>query len=200
MEITFIRHGPPEFDSSRWLHQCSLKQLLGEYDAARVVSPSPADLLTKIVVYSDDQVFCSTLPRCLDSAMVLGFANVIQIAELNEAELPCPSWPSIPAPYRVAIAVLRIMWFMGYSKGSESYRSTLIRASDASVKLIDSANLHGRVLVVGHGIMIRLICRKLKETGWIVDSSDQSGFWSTTRVTKRLTDGAQNRSANELTS
>ena len=184
MEITFIRHGPPKFDSSRWLHQCSLKQLLGEYDAARVVSPCPADLLTKVVVYADDQVFCSTLPRSIDSARALGFADVIQIAELNEAELPCPDWLTIPAPYRVAIVALRIMWFMGYSKGSESYRSTLIRASDASVKLIDSANLHGRVLVVGHGIMIRLICRKLKEAGWIVESSDQSGFWSTTRVTR----------------
>jgi len=65
MEIIFIRHGPPSFDSSRWLHNSDLGQLLAEYRASRVVSPAPAELLGMLFAFTDKKVCCSALLRVL---------------------------------------------------------------------------------------------------------------------------------------
>lgn len=190
MEIIFIRHGPPEFDSSRWLHQSDLEQLLADYKASRVVCPAPADLLAKLFAFSEKQVFCSALPRCIDSAAALGFADAVLIPELNEADLPSPNWLRIPIPYRAAVIALRLAWFLGYSGSSNSYRSTLERADAAAEKLTEIAREHGSVLIIGHGVMNRLVSRSLRKAGWRADARARSGYWSVIRVTTLLSNGA----------
>ena len=190
MEIIFIRHGPPSFDSSRWLHNSDLGQLLAEYRASRVVSPAPAKLLGMLFAFTDKKVCCSALPRCVDSVAALGFSGAARISELNEADLPSPNWLQLPIPYRLAIVGLRLAWFLGYSGGVESYQSTQKRAGVAADKLIEIASVHGSVLVVGHGIMNRLVSRRLRKLGWDADSRDRSGYWSATRLTVLLSNGA----------
>ena len=190
MEIIFIRHGPPEFDSSRWLHQSDLGQLLANYKASRVVRPAPADLLAELFAFSDKPVFCSTLPRCTDSAAALGFTDPVQMPELDEADLPNPNWLKIPVSYQVAIIALRFAWFLGYSEASDSYRATLKRADTAAAKLSDIARVHGSVLVVGHGIMNRLVSSRLRKVGWNADARSQTGYWSVIRVSALLSNGA----------
>lgn len=189
MEIILIRHGPPGFDSSRWLHNSDLGQLLAEYKGSRVVSPAPAELLGMLFAFTDKKVCCSELPRCVDSAAALGFSGAARISELNEADLPSPSWLQLPIPYRLAIVGLRLAWFLGYSGGVESYQSTQKRAGVAADKLIEIASVNGSVLVVGHGIMNRLVSRRLRKLGWDADSRDRSGYWSATRLTVFLSNG-----------
>ena len=182
MEMLFIRHGPPEFDSSRWLHQYDLKQLLREYYVAPVDTPAPVEQVAAVGTYAAEVVLCSTLSRSIGSANALGFPDAIEMSELDEADLPCPKWLSIPVPYQAAIVVLRIAWLVGYSRDCNSYRVTQSRASDAATKLIELANTHGRLLIVGHGIMNRMVCRALKQEGWSVDKQDHTGYWSMTSV------------------
>ena len=120
----------------------------------------------------------------------MGFLGAARISELNEADLPSPNWLQLPIPYRLAIVGLRLAWFLGYSGGVESYQSTQKRAGVAADKLIEIASVHGSVLVVGHGIMNRLVSRRLRKLGWDADSRDRSGYWSATRLTVLLSNGA----------
>lgn len=182
MEIRFIRHGPPEFNSSRWLHRADFKRLLAEYRESRMFMPAPNELSSSLVSYNEGAVVCSTLARSIDSACALGYSKAIQYLELDEASLPCPRYRSVPVPYQAAIIALRIAWFLGYSRDADSYQSTLLRAEKAARRLSELARLHGDVLVIGHGIMNKLICRKLREKGWVVHDGSNSSYWASTTV------------------
>ncbi|MBU0654534.1 MAG: histidine phosphatase family protein [Gammaproteobacteria bacterium] len=68
----------------------------------------------------------------------------------------------------VWVVVLRIAWFAGYAQNGESFPSARQRAQVATQHLTQLAAEHGSVLLVGHGIMNRLLGRALRlETVYI---------------------------------
>ncbi|MEM1309273.1 MAG: hypothetical protein AAGF98_07195 [Cyanobacteria bacterium P01_H01_bin.153] len=143
---------------------------------------APDELSSSLSSYNEEAVVCSTITRSIDSARALGYPKAIQYLELEEASLPCPQYKNVPVPYRTAIIALRIAWFLGYSRDADSYQSTLLRAEEAARRLNELAILYGDVLVIGHGIMNRLVCQKLRDKGWVVYDQRGSGYWASTTV------------------
>lgn len=94
------------------------------------------------------------------------------IASLQLAEL----WRFPRLPPSVWVLFFRLLWLLGYSRGADSIRVTKIRAKSAAHKLI-ALTKNGTVLLVGHGIMNRLIAKELNALGWAGPKKQESHFW-----------------------
>jgi broad specificity phosphatase PhoE len=108
----------------------------------------------------------SPLPRSVSSARRLAPDQAIEAESIfQEAALPSMRWPAPKLPPPVWAAVFRVAWFCGYSGEAESHREARVRAKLAAERLVELACLSGAVMLVGHGVMNRLIARQLRILG-----------------------------------
>jgi broad specificity phosphatase PhoE len=64
------------------------------------------------------------------------------------------------------LAAFRLIWLAGLSTSPESLSQAKTRARRAAQRLLELAQIEGRVLVIGHGIMNQLIANELRRRGW----------------------------------
>jgi broad specificity phosphatase PhoE len=67
---------------------------------------------------------------------------------------------------------------LGYSKNSESFNEAKERADDATNELESLANAQNEVLLIGHGIMNKLIAKVLRTRGWSKVRSSGQSYWN----------------------
>ena len=177
MQITLIRHGQPILQASRWLAPYEMGQWIAAYDQALVETTTiPA---ASIAACSGATViFASTLARATSSASALGHHAPRIDAVFGEATLPFPLWRFPRLPARLWAVLFRLSWLMGYARGADALASVTARARNASALLIAGA-ADGRVLLIGHGLMNRLIARELRAAGWLHTGRHHSGYWGT---------------------
>ena len=70
-----------------------------------------------------------------------------------------------------------MLWLLGYSANSESFKAAKARTKQAADKLEALAAEHGAVLLAGHGLFNRLLAKKLINRGWNGPKSPASGHW-----------------------
>jgi len=163
MKIILLRHGDPIFTAS-WLRTADdAKRALELYSASRVTN----------------------LPRAIDSASLIGFKKCKPIALFNECELPHPNRLYLPLPWGLFVTIYRLFWFMGFNKNCQGKARDHARAREASEYLTDLASRNIAVLLVGHGIMNRLIYAELKKSGWDLDAKTGNGYWSTISLSRK---------------
>ncbi|MGZ4956317.1 MAG: histidine phosphatase family protein [Methylobacter sp.] len=176
MKIILMRHGKPVLtptdritpaEMERWIEHYNLSEV--EADSAPIAGLQWLDSTTCIV--------SSTAPRALSSAQALSHTASVVDAVFCEAQLPFALWRFPRLSPFVWAAFFRLFWFFGYSRGSESVQATKTRAKTAVRKLIALAE-QGPVLLVGHGIMNRLIAKELIALGWAGPSKHRSKYWS----------------------
>lgn len=175
MQITLMRHGKPIFAASSWLAPCDLGQWIAAYDRSEVALDAiPAGSIT--AARAAAAVFASDLPRAQSSARALGHPAPRIDALFREAALPFVCWrfPRLSPP--VWAALLRLCWLLGYSRGAASLASARRRARAASAVLIARA-ADGPVLLLGHGVINRLIARELAAAGWQAATRHGRGYW-----------------------
>lgn len=177
MHITLMRHGKPILAASRWLAPRDMGQWLARYDQASVHATAiPA---ASIAAARDaTTVLTSTLPRSRASALALGHPAPRSDALFREAPLPFPLWRSPRLPPALWTVLLRLAWLGGYARGADTLAAVRLRAKAASARLIACA-ADGPVLLVGHGVMNRLIARELRAAGWTPSGPQRSGHWAT---------------------
>ena len=73
--------------------------------------------------------------------------------------------------------LLRIMWLFGFRKNGESFTQAKFRAKQAANKLIALAEKNDKVILVGHGLMNRLIAKQLRLKGWQGPVSPGKKYW-----------------------
>lgn len=73
--------------------------------------------------------------------------------------------------------MFRLLWLAGYSKNSESLDEAKKRALIAASRLDEISRKHGAVLLMGHGVMNRLIAKALGKQGWVNTKKIQSTHW-----------------------
>ena len=177
-EILLVRHGRPACDDRTPVQGPDFAQWLRVYDDAPL-DPSaapPAGLQARAAAAAC--VVTSTLRRARESAMLLA-PNRTLLAEPVFAEAGIPA----RMPWRVALAprywgfFARVAWLCGWSGGAESLRQARDRADRAAERLGELARAHGSVMLVGHGMMNRLIARALRRRGWRGAASGFT-FWS----------------------
>lgn len=153
-----------------------MAQWIARYNQAEVEAQNiPAE--SAMAAISALTIVASTAPRALSSARALGKATFLEDAVFSEAELPFGLWRAPWLPPAAWAAIFRILWFFGYSRGSASLKDTQHRANAAARQLVALA-MDGPVLLVGHGIMNRLIGKELQARGWTARTKQGSRYWS----------------------
>ena len=122
-------------------------------------------------------IVTSTASRALSSVQALGHTAAVADAVFCEAQLPFTLWRFPRLPPFVWAAFFRLLWFFGYSRGADTIQVTKTRAKAAAQQL-SSLAAKGHVLLVGHGIMNRLIAKELIDLGWAARTSHESKYWS----------------------
>ena len=171
-----MRHGRPILAQSRWHPPNEMQAWLAHYDQAEVeASNAPADSMA--LGASATHVVASDLPRALSSVRALGLNASVVDAIYREAQLPLLGWGFPRLPAAMWTVLLRVLWMMGYAAQAESLCAARARARRAALRLIALAE-SGTVLLLGHGIMNRLIARELLALGWSSCARGRSSYWT----------------------
>ncbi len=177
MKIVLLRHGDPDFEA-HWLKPTNgSRRALDLYAASRVTVEPPIELREFSSVV--DICVTSNLARTIDSAQLLGFNKSNALESFNESELPHPNRLFIPLPWNLFLLLYRLLWFFGFHQNCAGRVKDRKRARVGCKHLTDLAMDNELVLLVGHGIMNRLLCSELQKSGWSIDSKNGSGYWST---------------------
>ena len=177
MQITFMRHGKPLLAKAHWLAPFEMQQWIAHYDRSEVAAADiPAASLKAVM--SASVIMASTAPRALSSVQALGYEATAADAVYAEAALPFSLWRFPKLPPHVWAAFFRVLWLFGYARGADTLQATKARAKAAASQLVFAARL-GPVLLVGHGMMNRLIANELMACGWVAQAGHASKYWST---------------------
>ena len=176
MEITLLRHGDPEFEWLGCVKLRDIKKLAKAYDFAGIIGTPPEGAM--LLIKDNGFIVCSDLRRSIESAKVLGATTIHSSDSMfREMSLPFFDSGSIKLPIKLWIAILRIFWFLGFSKNAESFFVSLKRAKIATQKLIEFAEQYDKVLLVGHGFLNHYIAKELLLNGWIGPSNPGRKYW-----------------------
>lgn len=175
MKIVLLRHGKPDVSLKGFLNAGEIKQLITAYLNSVIQDTPPQHLYEN---FNNYYVVCSDLPRSLHSADKIGFAQVDYKDSLfSEADLPHFDQSKISLPVTVWVILLRVMWLFGFNKNGESFKQAKSRAQTAATKLIVLAEEHDNIILVGHGLMNRLIAKQLSSLNWQGPTSPGKKYW-----------------------
>lgn len=181
MHITLMRHGKPLFHETQWLAPFEMERWIADYNRSDV---QPADIPATSVkaALAASVIAASTAARALSSVQALGVEVTVTDAVFCEAQLPFALWRFPYLPPQFWAGFFRLLWVFGYARGSDSLQATQTRAKFAAEQLIGLAQ-KGPILLVGHGIMNRLIAKELLASGWANHTRHPSRYWSTSVYT-----------------
>ncbi|WP_407293560.1 fructose-2,6-bisphosphatase [Stutzerimonas zhaodongensis] len=185
MQIILVRHGRPDHGAASWSTPAGMKDWVERYNAASVVASERPESLRRLAG-SSGAVVCSSLMRCVESRGHLNCACEHAPDPLfAEAHLPYPDWAYPLMPSRIWRVTFRTAWFFGFANHTEPVSESRQRASAAADKLVDLAQTHGSVLLMGHKIMNALIATQLRKRGWRGPAVPLlSGYWHPSRYHK----------------
>lgn len=166
MNIILVRHGRPDHRAASWSTPAGMKTWVERYNAANVVGSERPEPLRRLAD-SAGIVVCSSLMRCVESRTHLG-CDCTHLPDplFAEAHLPYADLGYPLMPSRFWRLTFRTAWFLGFANHSEPVAESRIRASEAADRLIELAETHGTVLLMGHKIMNALIATQLRRRGW----------------------------------
>lgn len=176
MQITLLRHGKPAVQLSGVTRGKDLAAIAKAYDASGIVDRPPPETLAEL--RHANYVACSDLPRSVESAHALGFAQShVADSLFRESALPHFDSGSIALSITAWVTVCRLLWLAGFWQNGEAYVVAKCRARQAANRLIELAEAHGNVLLVGHGLINYLIAQQLCANGWHGPAKPGKRFW-----------------------
>ena len=182
MEIILLRHGKPKVDLAGNFNAVQLKQLVVDYHESGIKDFAPAELKNQ---FHSHYVVCSHLERSTQSARNIGFDKISYSDELfSETKIPHFDRTPFKLPVIMWVIMLRLFWLFGFSQNGESFSRAKLRARQAASKLIEIAEENNNVILVGHGLMNRLIANNLRQRGWQGSLSPGKKYWSYGKYTK----------------
>lgn len=185
MEIIILRHGKPVIPPLKKITSYEFCDWVKKYNQASlslysIPNKSVLDraVLTKVIA-------SSVLPRSIQSADAITTHQFSYNSALfNEVELPVVNWGRIKLSPRLWAIILRIIWLLGFSTGSESYKESKERAMNAVLELERLSTENGSVLLVGHGVYNRIIANELRSKSWKGPANPGRKYWSFAVYTK----------------
>ncbi|WP_130833887.1 histidine phosphatase family protein [[Erwinia] mediterraneensis] len=176
MTIILMRHGKPEQQTAGRINAQALAAWCRAYDMAPVCDAPPARSLA--IARQAEVIVSSPLPRARSSLTQLG----MQPNEIDALfrEVAVPELPSerLHLPPTLWLALLYFLWLCGLAGRTESLQHARQRARQAADKLV-ALSRRGTVLLVGHGLMNKMITRELRKRGWQAEKHASSRHWST---------------------
>jgi broad specificity phosphatase PhoE len=177
MEIVLARHGRPKFKQRTWVTPRQISDWIRAYDEGGVlVEEVPRQIRAKAAQCG--WIVSSPLPRCVQSAAALVPLQKIDPEDVfREAGLPHSMLRFPRLSVSLWTVLFRAAWFCGYSANSESLHLAKSRAHSAAIRLIELAEVHQSVFVMGHGIMTALIAKELTLKGWVGPKRPAHAYW-----------------------
>lgn len=180
MEIILMRHGKPAFTGSAKVTSREMSNWITEYDLSDTGEDIPPES-SKSLACSASRIISSPLPRALSSLKALGLEPDVIDEVFREADLPVFYMPGFRLSPAMWAAFFRVMWLCGISRNVERVRRAKKRAVQATNILIAFAKrTDGSVLLMGHGVMNRLIVRELRSSGFKEYCCQGNGYWNAT--------------------
>jgi broad specificity phosphatase PhoE len=167
LQITLLRHGKPTVSKNGKLSAIEYTRYLQRYDVAGIdrAHQPPAAVWQR--AEQSALILCSDLPRAIQSAQALSRGRKLQVEPVfREIKMPAINMNTVKFSEKTWGVVSRLVWFLGYSNGSESFREAKQRAAAAAERLIHLAKAQGSVMLVGHGFLNYFIGRALLANGW----------------------------------
>jgi broad specificity phosphatase PhoE len=179
VDIALARHGPLALGNEPWLAPRDLADWIQRYHCSSITSSDPPREIKSRAAAST--LVCSNAARCLQSAQRIDPGREILPDPIyREAELPHNFWSYPKLPPSMWAVVFRVAWLCGYTSTNESCLAATARAGLAAQQLIAVARARGPVLLIGHGIMNRLIGRQLLMLGCHGPRRPSSAHWRLT--------------------
>ena len=179
MKIVILRHGKPVVPSLKKISASEFSAWVNEYNAAGLCSTSRPTEQAHHCANGCNAIVCSELPRSIETAKELNNNGIVLSDSIfNEAGLPSATWQAIKLSPKIWAVFFRILWLLGYSKGSESFKEAKSRASDAVEKLTETALEYESVLFVGHGVYNKILAVELRRRGWRGPKNPGSCHWA----------------------
>lgn len=177
MEIILMRHGKPAFTDTKKVAAHEIPAWIERYDLSDIRDNPPE--ACRVIAHRARMTASSHHPRAITSGTALNLEPEIVDNVFREAELPVYIIPVLRLSPFSWIIFFRLIWFCGMSKEAESLSAAKKRARRAADILINHAKEHdGPVLLIGHGIMNRLIAKELTSLGWKEHTRAGKGYWS----------------------
>lgn len=178
MEIILMRHGKPAFTGSAKVTSREMSNWIAEYDLSDTGEDIPPES-SKSLAFSAWRIISSPLPRALSSLKALGLEPDVIDKVFREAGLPVFHMPGFKLSPTVWAAFFRVMWLCGISHNVERVEIAKRRAVQAADILVAFAKgSDGPVLLMGHGVMNRLIARELRSLGFKEYCCQGNGYWN----------------------
>jgi len=178
MEIILMRHGKPAFTGSAKVTSREMSNWIAEYDLSDTGEDIPLES-SKSLAFSASRIISSPLPRALSSLRALGLEPDVIDKVFREAGLPVFHMPGFRFSPTVWAAFFRVMWLCGISHNVERVGIAKRRAIQAADILVAFAKgCDGPVLLMGHGVMNRLIARELRSLGFKEYCCQGNGYWN----------------------
>jgi broad specificity phosphatase PhoE len=175
MTIILMRHGKPNHPVTGRFTARTLADWCEGYDQADICdSPPPR---SQTIARLASVIATSPLPRARSSLTRLGLQPNAVDEVFSEVAIPTLPFERLHLPLNVWLALLRLLWLCGYAGHVESVQHARERARLAADKLVVLSQ-QGTVLLVGHGIMNKLIARELRKRGWQAEKHASSRHWS----------------------
>jgi len=178
MKIVLLRHGKPRLPSFRKMTGSEFGNWINSYDAAPLDAECPPFDESINISKRCNTAICSTLIRSIESSNRLGLSDTIEASnDFIEARLPSYNIFNLKFSEKIWLIIFRVLWFIGYSPNTESYSEAKFRAKKCSDKLVATAKGSESVILVGHGILNRLISKELRSRGWQGPAKTKSKYW-----------------------
>jgi len=172
-----MRHGQPTLATPLKIAMSDMKGWIEHYNRSEIADQTVPDASMRLAA-SASVIVSSSAPRALTSVQALGLKPAVVDELFCEAQLPYGHWrlPRL-SPFPWAF-IFRVLWLCGYSRDAEPVKAAKLRANTAAQRLQSLAS-EGPGLLLGHGVMNRLIARQLLADGWTRQQQNGSQYWST---------------------
>lgn len=159
--IILLRHGKVDISNYKSISSTEFGKWIVEYDNSNIKSSFLKKDEVREVLDDADILICSKLKRSTQSLGIFDKVAFETSDIFNEAQLPYFDSSLLKISPKVWLVFFRILWFFGYSGNCESLKKTKQRAFKAANRLMEVSNENKTVVLVGHGIMNKLIRKEL---------------------------------------
>jgi len=176
--IILLRHGEVDIDNNRKISAYQFKDWINQYNNSNIKHKIPEKDEVKSVLDKADIILASGLKRSSQSIEIFKKTAYKKENIFNEAQIPYTDWTTIRLTPKLWLIIFRTLWFFGYSKNSKSFKETKTLANKAAIRLITLTNQNNYIVLVGHGIMNRLISKVLIKHGWKNRKKSKNKNWA----------------------
>ncbi len=177
-KIILIRHGIVNINDNDKITAKEFGSWIQKYNSANIKDECNNKNEISKILNESNIIVCSSLKRSIQSIELFDKKASMTNTLFNEAQLPFRSFNFLTLKAKYWLTIFRILWFVGYSKNVESYNKSKIRAKAASSLLVELSKDNNNIVLIGHGIMNKLISKELKALSYKISKNSGNSNWS----------------------